>query len=425
MRHELENMPADISDGVLPSPPTRNQIARSTRARTRQVCFVTGTHAEFGLMRPVLDAIRNEPKLGLQVIATGMHLDADHGDGLESIRQEGISISRVVPWESQGRQGRIALARSTALASAGLAEAFGELHSDIVLVTGDRVEAFAAASAAHLSGLPVAHVHGGDRAAGQVDDCLRHAITKLAHVHFPATKTSAGRIYKLGEDRWRIHRAGSPGLDGIADAAAASEQVEQWLGRLKPRRFALVILHPADCDEAVERKRAELMLKAISTVPFQQIVIIYPNNDPGGRGIMACWDELDRRSRPVLPPGNGDGRYRLRRDLPRQIFLGLLRDAAVLIGNSSSGIIEAASFGTPVLDIGPRQKGRERGNNVIQVPYNASRITEELLKIWNHGRPRRCRSGNIYGGDGAGHTIARVLSRLAIDSRLLRKLIRY
>ena len=415
----------DISRKSQSSISHRAAATASAARRIRRVCFVTGTRAEFGLMQPVLQTIRAQRGVELQLMATGMHLDPAHGDGIAMIGGAGAAVDRVIPWKSDCGRGRTAVARATGLATAALADAFAELRTDVALVVGDRAEAFAAATAAHLCGLIVAHVHGGDRAAGQVDDCLRHAISKLAHVHFPATVQSANRLRKLGEDPWRIHRAGSPGLDGILQAAAPREKVEQAVGPLDPRRYALLVLHPVDADDSLEAERARMVLDATSKVPFTQIVVIYPNNDPGSGGIIRVWDELDRENRPVLPPGNSDGRYRLRRDLPRPIFLGLLRDAAVLVGNSSSGIIEAASFRTPVLDIGPRQLGRERGDNVSNVPYSAARIKTRLGTIWNHGRPRRARSGNIYGGDGAARTIASVLASLTVDDRLLRKLIRY
>ena len=376
-------------------------------------------------MRPVLRALTNHSALQLQLLVTGMHLDPAHGSGVETITDDEWPIDRVVHWEGDSGRSRAVSARNTGLAVAALADAFSELKTDLVLVVGDRVEAFAAASAGHISGLPVAHIHGGDRAAGQVDDSLRHAITKLAHVHFPATKQSAERIFRLGEERWRIHLVGSPGLDGIADEAAPRQQVEEFVGPLTPRRYALLVLHPIDADEATEQSRAQLLLRAASAVPFAQIVIIHPNNDPGCRGIARCWDDVERSSRPVLPPAGKDGRFRVERDLPRAVFLGLLRDAAVLLGNSSSGIIEAASFRTPVVDIGPRQEGRERGRNVVNVPCNPSRIRRELLRIWNNGRPRRATSGNIYGGKDVGRRIASVLASLECDDRLLRKLIRY
>ena len=375
-------------------------------------------------MQPVLRAIQQREGLRLQLIATGMHLDPAHGQTIDAMSED-WTVDRTIEWEANSGRDRCTTARNTGCAVAELADAFAELKTDLVLVVGDRVEAFAAATAAHLSGLAVAHVHGGDRAAGQVDDCLRHAITKLAHLHFPATDRSAQRLHRLGEDRWRIHWAGSPGLDGIAAQAASRQQIEDTVGPLKRRRYALLLLHPMDANEAVEERRSQMLLDASSAVGFEQIVIIYPNNDPGCGGIIRCWQAVERQCRPVLPPAGKDGRFRVERDLPRPIFLGLLRDAAVLVGNSSSGIIEAASFGTPVLNVGPRQNGRERGGNVIDVPYSQGRVGRELLRIWNNGRPRRTRSANIYGGDGAGRKIASVLAKVEVDERLKHKLIRY
>ncbi|HEY8748393.1 MAG TPA: UDP-N-acetylglucosamine 2-epimerase [Tepidisphaeraceae bacterium] len=382
----------------------------------RNICFVTGTRAEFGLMQSVLRAIRKHKKLHLQLIATGMHLDPAHGAGVQSIEREGWKVDRVVGWGSDSGRDRATTARNTGLAMTGLVDAFVALQTDLVLVVGDRVEAFAAASAAHIAGLPVAHVHGGDRALGQVDDALRHAITKLAHIHFPATRQSAQRIYQLGEERWRITRAGSPGLDGITKAAASPGAIRKVVGRVTPGRFALIVLHPAMDSEQLEYTRAGLILNATRAIPFEQILIVYPNNDPGAAGIMRCW-EAEAQADPT--------RVRAYRDLPRRIFLGLLRDAAVLIGNSSSGIIEAASFGTPVIDIGPRQQGRERGRNVLWAPYASGRLGMALRSMWNNGRPRHFASQNIYGGEGAGRIIADTLAKIEIDLRLTRKLIRY
>ena len=382
--------------------------------RRRNICFVTGTRAEFGLMRNVLRAIARHPKLRLQLVATGMHLDPAHGDGLATARRDGWSIDRIVPWPAGSGEDRYVNARNTGIATAEMADAFRELASDIVVVVGDRVEAFAAATAAHISGMALAHVHGGDRAAGQVDDALRHAITKLAHIHFPATRRSAERLKKLGEDAWRIHRAGSPGLDGIRSDAASREIVAEAVGELKSRRYALVLLHPVDADEAAESRRARLVIGAVARVPYERLVIVYPNNDPGAGGIIRTWE--------VMP---NDERIILRRDVPRPVFLTLMRDAAVLVGNSSSGIIEATSFGTPVVDIGPRQNGREHGRNVVHVPYDARALRAELRRLWNDGKPRRFKSDNPYGGGGAARTIASALASVRTDDRLLRKLIAY
>ena len=384
--------------------------------QTKNVCFVTGTRAEFGLMRSVLRSIAAHSRLNLQIIVTGMHLDPAHGGGLGAIERDGWKIDRVVPWQCGSGKNPITNARNTGLAVAGLADACAELATDIAIIVGDRVEAFAAATAGHVSGIAVAHIHGGDRAAGQVDDSLRHAITKLAHIHFPATKQSAERIFRLGEERWRIVRAGSPGLDEIRSAAAGRHEVQAHVGPLSAARYALLVLHPFDADERVEHRRARMILDCVSKAPFEQIVIVYPNNDPGSRGIIRCWDSIGQEA--------GE-RIRVHRDLPRAVYLGLLRDAAVLVGNSSSGIIEAASFATPVIDIGDRQQGRERSTNVTNVPYSPARITRELRRDWNYGRPRRAASGNVYGGNSAGKIIASTLARISLNDRLLRKLIRY
>src|SRR5688572_7414101 len=228
----------------------------------RNVCFVTGTRAEFGLMRRTLRAIRSHPKLRLQLIVTGMHLHVAHGRSVDVIRREGWEIDAVVPWKVPD-DAPSAVAKQTGAAMSRIASALDSLKSDIVLVVGDRVEAFAAAAAAHVSQRVVAHVHGGDRAAGQVDDSLRHAITKLAHVHFPATRASAARLLRLGENRWRVHRVGSPGVDGIVDDAAPREIVRERFPRLTPRRFALIVLHPVTASSDAEERRADELLSGV------------------------------------------------------------------------------------------------------------------------------------------------------------------
>jgi UDP-hydrolysing UDP-N-acetyl-D-glucosamine 2-epimerase len=325
-----------------------------------------------------------------------MHLDRRRGDSKRGID---FPIDRIVPWRSNDP-----VARGTGRAMAGLADAYEALRSEIVLIVGDRVEAFAAASAAHLSSRIVAHVHGGDRALGQLDDALRHAITKLAHIHFPATKQSADRIIKLGEDRWRVHRVGSPGIDGIVGEAAREHE-------LKPRTYALLVLHPIDADEKLEHRRATLTLQAIQHASVDQIVIVYPNNDPGSNGIIRAWEEL-----------KPSASITIYRNVARPAFLGLMRDAAALVGNSSSGTIEAASFGTPVVDIGARQLGRERSVNVVNVPYSSRAIAQAVRGAILKPRPL---TRNVYSGQRTARRIAEILATIQLDDRLRRKLIAY
>ncbi len=371
--------------------------------RPRRICFVTGTRAEFGLMRSTLDAIRSHPKLALQIVVTGMHLDPSRGRTADHIQALGFRPAQIIRWPTTSNP--VENARQTGRAISGLADALANLKPEIVLIVGDRVEAFAAAAAAHIAGRVVAHVHGGDRALGQIDDSLRHAITKLTHIHFPATAESAARIARLGEDRWRIHRVGSPGLDDLHQAAPSP---------LPRHRFALLLLHPVDADVRSEFTRARIVLRAVKSVKFDRVVVIYPNTDPGAAGIVRCWRTHARGDRFLVFP-----------DLPRRLFLGLLRDAAALVGNSSSGIIEAPSFGTPVLDIGPRQLGRQRSQNVTNVPYDEQAIRRALSRVWHNGRPRRFHGTNVYGSGSAARKIAHILATLTLDDRIRRKIIAY
>jgi UDP-hydrolysing UDP-N-acetyl-D-glucosamine 2-epimerase len=269
------------------------------------------------------------------------------------------------------------------------------------------VEPFAAAAAGHVAGKVVAHVHGGDRALGQVDDSLRHAISKLAHVHFAATKRSAARLRRMGEPDWRVVVAGSPGVDRI-------RLESESLNDLRPGSYALLVYHPTGPDPALENRRAAMLARATRDAGFERVAVVFPNNDPGAAGVIRRWERLA-----------GDERFVVRRDVRRPEFLGLMRDAAVMVGNSSSGIIEAAGFGTPVVDVGPRQAGRERSGNVVNVPFDEAKIRSVLSGVFNNGRPRRSRARNVYGGDGAGRRIAATLARMAVNDRLLRKLVAY
>ena len=382
--------------------------------RPRKICFVTGTRAEFGLMRSTLRAIDAHPNLQLQLVVTGMHLDHKHGRSVDAIRRDGWAIDATVPWRAAANDPD-ATAAATGKAVAGSARAFAKLQPDVVLVCGDRVEAFAAAAAGHIAQRVVAHVHGGDKAQGQVDDALRHAITKLAHLHFAATRQSAARIRKLGEDPSRIHIVGAPGLDGILDEPLTLMELRTIVPDLRKHFYALLILHPDEPSEQLAFDRASALLRAAATIDYEQIVIVSPNNDPGARGIFRAWEAGVRGSKKVS----------LHRDLPRPAFLALLRDAAVLVGNSSAGIIEAASFGTPVVNVGQRQLGRERSGNVTDVPYGEAPIVRALKKLWNRGKPARFTGRNVYGGGGAGERIASILGRTELSETLRRKLITY
>lgn len=374
------------------------------RERRRKVCFVTGTRAEFGLMASTLAAIRDHASLELQLVVTGQHTQASRGKTIREIRRAGWTFDATVPWLEAATPS--ATAQATGAAMARLAKVYETLAPDVVLVVGDRVEAFAAASAAHIGGRVVAHVHGGDRALGQVDDALRHAISKLAHLHFAATPASGARLYAMGEDRWRIRVAGAPGIDNIRTDAADSRTFLDAI-EVAGRDFVLMLLHPTDANERAEYLRTRRLIAATRAGFEGPIVALLPNNDPGAGGIAGALAS----SREV----------KLVTHAERPAFLGLLRDCRALIGNSSSGIIEAGAFGTPVLDVGPRQAGRERGPNVLHAEDDE--LPKAIARVLRQKRtPPRL---HPYGGGGAGRRIASVLASVPLDARLRRKLIRY
>jgi GDP/UDP-N,N'-diacetylbacillosamine 2-epimerase (hydrolysing) len=381
----------------------------------RRICFVTGSRAEFGLMESTLRAIQNHRRLTLQIIATGTHLHPAHGASLAIMRVMGLEPI-TIPWPTSATS-PTETAQSTGNAMAAISHAFDKLKPHIVLVVGDRVEAFAAAAAAHVLQIPLAHVHGGDRALGQIDDSLRHAITKLSHIHFPATRQSASRIAQMGEDKFRIRCVGSPGVDNIRQAAVSWDQISTLVPSLRQRRYATLLLHPITPDAGLEELYALNILGEIAQAGFESIVIIHPNNDPGSAGILRAWKKSNKTGR--------RDRITVFENIPRRQFLGLLQHAAVLIGNSSSGIIEAASFGTPVINVGDRQKGRERNKNVIDVPPLTGAIRRALKKVWNNGHPLRFPKRNIYGSGRTSQKIARILATIPLNDRLRRKLITY
>lgn len=321
----------------------------------RRVAIVTGTRAEFGLLRPVMDAVARHPDLDLLVVAAGAHLlEPEHT--IDEVRAA-YDVAEVVAMQQPGPTSRAADAEALGRGVGGFARAWHTLAPHWVVVLGDRIEAFAAAAAASVSGIAVAHIHGGDRAEGVADEAMRHAITKLAHLHLPATRESAERIVRMGEAESSVHVVGSPAIDALAGIEPASDEQTRDLGC---PQIAL-LLHPVGRSPAEERATAERVLAALHD---WRIVAIHPNHDPGREGILAAIEDAAADS----------DRIRVCGHLSRERFVGLLRrlaqdsaedEGGALVGNSSAGLIEAAALKLPAVDVGRRQAGRHRPVNVI------------------------------------------------------------
>ena len=387
----------------------------------RTITVVTGTRAEYGLLKSSMAEIERREGLELTVVATGMHLSRQHGTTVEEIRADGFEVTRTVDSLLESDTGR-GMAKSLGLGISGLAEALDAIDPDVVLVLGDRNEAFAAGvAAAHLN-VPVAHVHGGDSMQGAtIDDSIRHALTKFAHVHFPATEQSKERVLRLGEEEWRVTAVGAPGLDDVvAGEYDDPNETRAELGFDADRPLLLVVQHPVTTNPEQAGAQMRATLDAVSSFDAQ-IALVYPNADAGGKQMIEVIREHPTRN------DSGTGRFKAFENLPRRRYLGLLDAADAMVGNSSSAIIEAPSFGTPAVDVGPRQDGRERAENVTSVPHETAAIRDAIDAALHDESVRKQAEAcdNPYDRGGAATRIVDRLESLELDDRLLEKRMTY
>lgn len=397
----------------MPTPSSDAEISDSAPLRPRTVAYVTGTRADFGLMAPILRAIAASPRLRLRLYATGMHLMPDFGSTIRDVENAFPDVKRLdAVFETSDRLG---MARFKGTFLSALTEAFATDRPDVVLVLGDRVEMLCVASACLYLGIPTAHVHGGD-VSSTVDDAARHAITKLAQVHLPATEEAAERIRKMGEEPERIHVVGAPALDVILHEPLPSR--EDVLGRigLNPTEpFALVTQHPVSetCEEAA--RQMEETLAAVKASGLAA-VITYPNADAGARDMIR-----------VIEASRAHPAFRIVPSLPHRDFLALEREAAVWIGNSSAGVIESASFKTPVVNVGNRQRGRLRDANVIDASHDRADISRAMDRALHDAAFRAALAAveNPWGDGETGPRVAKILEGLELTEAFLAKRLTY
>lgn len=381
--------------------------------KKRKIAYVTGTRADFGLMTSVLKSIDKHPKLALQIFATGMHLMPKFGFTFNEVKKaypQAVKISSVFEDSTQ-----FGMAKFITDFQIKLLKKFNKYKPDLVLVMGDRAEMLGAAVVANYYGLPVAHVHGGDKTT-TIDETTRHAITKLSHLHFAATKDSAVRIKKLGEEDWRIHIVGAPSLDNVlSEKIPEKSQVYSFLGLGLNEKFILVLQHPVTKSINESAEQMEKTLKAVERFNFP-VVVVYPNADAGGLKMI---EVIEKRRK---NPG-----FHLFPSIEYKMFLGLERECAVWVGNSSAGIIESASFQTPVVNIGSRQKGRPQSGNIINTDYDKFEIENAIRKSLLDEKYRKKLKSikNLWGNGHSSQKIVRVLSGINLDNNLMQKQITY
>jgi len=379
----------------------------------RRICVVTGTRAEYGILHPILTTLRAEKSLQLQLVVTGMHLMKEFGRTVRHIKADGFHADAELDISYRSDTG-LAMAGSVGKAVDLFAKCFTRLRPDILVLLGDRGEMLAAAIAASYLNLPIAHIHGGEL-SGHVDGRLRHAITKLSHLHFAATAGSAARLRRLGEEAWRIRICGAPALDRILGERLPARAELSRRYRFDARRpLALLVQHPVAGQEARAGAHIAQTIAALKSLGLQTL-IVYPNADAGGRRMIAV---IERQRHHLIQAHHS---------LPHKDYLGLLAVAGVLVGNSSSGIIEAPSFRLPVVNIGERQEGRERCANVIDVRQNRVAIMAAVKKAL-HDRSFRAKLKGLRNrhGDGkAGGRIVSVLKNVKLGAPLLDKRMTY
>lgn len=375
----------------------------------RKILYISGTRADYGLFRSVLRKIDNQPNLSLDIIVTGMHLMDEFGHTIDEIYKDKFRCHVVdVRFEDDTNT---SMATFIGKFIQQLIPVVNTLHPDVILVLGDRGEMLAGAIVGVYLSIPVAHIHGGE-VTSTVDDFARHAITKLAHIHFAATEKSRERIIRMGEDPDRIFVVGAPGLDQIREESLLSkdELAERYkLDFSKP--VILVVQHPVTLELESAKEQIRETLEAIASLQYQTVVI-YPNADAGGRAMIETINEYTRYSF-----------IKAFSSIQHRDYLSLLKEVSVLVGNSSSAIIEAPSFGLPVVNIGTRQMGRERAVNVIDTDYNRDSIKKcierALLDTEFLNKAHKCK--NPYGDGGASEKIISILAKININKNILTK----
>ncbi len=376
----------------------------------RTLGFVTSARSDFGLLRPLIEAAAADPRLRTVVYATGMHFSHAHGHSLDEIREAGFDPVPV-PVERTD-DGPRAMAEAIGRGVTAFASALTATPPDLLVVMGDRYDMMPAVLAALPLTIPVAHLAGGERTEGVIDDAIRHAVTKMSHLHFPTLPDYARRLMRLGEEPWRITVTGEPGLDVLRDFPFKSRaEVLGELGLESGQPVCVFTFHPETLSPAATGAAIAEVLAAAAAMP-SQLVLTYPNGDTSADVIIAAIEAFgaDRPGCRVVP------------HLGRTRYLHLLRHAAAMIGNSSSGIVEAASFGLPVVDIGERQAGRLAPANVLRVPAERAAVAT----AWRRALSTAFRMGlqDLINPYGDGHAVPRILTRLAeeeLGPRLLIK----
>jgi GDP/UDP-N,N'-diacetylbacillosamine 2-epimerase (hydrolysing) len=366
----------------------------------RKICIITGTRAEYGLLHWVMQGIKDDPELTLQIIATGMHLSPEFGLTYKAIEQDGFEIDRKVEMLTSSDTS-VGIAKSMGLGMVGFADALHELQPDLIVVLGDRFEIFAAVSAALVARIPVAHLHGGETTEGAFDEAFRHSITKMSHLHFVAAEPYRQRVIQLGEQPDSVFLVGGLGIDNIKrlqllDRAALEASLDFKLGR----KSLLITFHPVTLETATAVSQMEELLAALAGLKDTQLILTLPNADADGRALIKRVQDFVGQHHNARAYGS----------LGQLRYLSCIAQVDGVVGNSSSGLAEVPSFKKGTINIGDRQRGRLQAESIINCEPTHDSIAAAVEKLYSTGfQASLSQATNPYGEGGASEKVVSTL----------------
>jgi GDP/UDP-N,N'-diacetylbacillosamine 2-epimerase (hydrolysing) len=377
----------------------------------RRIAVVTGTRAEYGLLKNTLKEIRNSKDFELQLIVTGAHLSEEFGYTIQEIIDDKFEIEDKIPilMRSRAKDG---ISKEMGLLMIQLSQAFERLKPDILLILGDRYEIFAAASVAMVMNIPIAHISGGESTEGAIDEQIRHSITKMAHIHFPGAEVYAKNIISMGEEAWRVFNVGDPGIENIKTSKLLTkEELKEKLKIDVDIDTLLVTYHPVTLERELLPFQVENLITALDKIGHNMI-ITYPNTDNGGDYIIRELEKFNKNNTKV----------HLFKNLGILRYISVMNLCGVVIGNSSSALVEAPFLKVPVVNIGDRQKGRLMADNIICCSNDSEDIVHAVNKALSSEFKEKVKNiKSLYGEGNTSKEIASVLKDIEINDRLLKK----
>lgn len=387
--------------------------AHSRAQARRRICVITSTRADYGLLYWLIREIHADPDLELQLAVTGMHLAPEFGSTVSRIEEDGFPISRRVEI-LLASDTPVGIGKSMGLATSGFAEAFAELRPDIAVVLGDRFEIFAAAAAAVVARVPLAHIHGGEATEGLIDEAFRHGLTKMSHLHFTSAEPYRRRVIQLGEQPDRVFKVGAMGIDNILRLKLFGRaELEERLGIRLGKRSLLVTFHPVTLEKSASARQFQALLTALGELRDTSIVFTMPNADTEGRALFPLVESFvaaDRRRRAAFT------------SMGQALYLSAMAAVDAVVGNSSSGLLEAPSLKVATLNIGDRQRGRLKAQSVLDCGPTLKEIRRGLAVVGSPAfRAKVRQTVSPYGDGGAAEKIKAVLKSADLDGILKKR----